>query len=311
MLPAVKHQDAVSSLPFDNHLLDRLMDETCIDVALTTSKHNVQYLLGGHRTFFFDHMEAMGTSRYLPVLAYPRGAPEQASYVGHGTEAFQHALSPFWTPEVYTGPAGSTDSMQRTIDHLRKLGLKPRRIGVELPFLPADAAMLLQNSFPDAEIVDSLLVLERLRARKTPEELRKLRLATDTVIDSMLAVIAGHGPGVSKQEMVDALRREETNRGLIFEYPAVIGFAPRNANGTDLTSRVVQVVEQVQSRLLVWHRHQDSVEISDGLETSEDDPEFFRGYMQRSAHRIAPLFGEEAVKELGGADRADGVANKK
>ena len=56
---------------------------------------------------------------------------------------------------MYTGPADSTESMQKTVDHLRKLGLKPRRIGVELPFLPADAAMLLQKSFPDAEIVDS------------------------------------------------------------------------------------------------------------------------------------------------------------
>jgi Xaa-Pro aminopeptidase len=34
----------------------------------------------------------------------------------------------------------------------------------------------------------------------------------------MLAVIERHGPGVTKQEIVDALRREETNRGLVFEY---------------------------------------------------------------------------------------------
>ena len=60
---------------------------------------------------------------------------------------------------------------------------------MEFPFLPADAAMLLRQSFPDAEIVDSLLVLERLRARKTPDELLKLRLATDLVVDSMLAVV--------------------------------------------------------------------------------------------------------------------------
>ena len=83
-----------------------------------------------------------------------------------GSERFQHVLNPFWTPEVYTGPANSAVSMQKIIDHLRKLGLKPRRIGVEFPFLPADAAMLLQQSFPDAEIVDSLVVLERLRARR-------------------------------------------------------------------------------------------------------------------------------------------------
>src|SRR3954452_22206859 len=34
----------------------------------------------------------------------------------------------------------------------------------------------------------------------------------------MLAVIEGHGPGVTKQEIADALRLEETNRVLVFEY---------------------------------------------------------------------------------------------
>jgi Xaa-Pro aminopeptidase len=31
-------------------------------------------------------------------------------------------------------------------------------------------------------------------------------------------VIESYGPGVTKQEIADALRREETNRGLVFEY---------------------------------------------------------------------------------------------
>jgi Xaa-Pro aminopeptidase len=34
----------------------------------------------------------------------------------------------------------------------------------------------------------------------------------------MLAVIASHGPGSTKLELVEALRREEVNRGLTFEY---------------------------------------------------------------------------------------------
>src|SRR5205807_3845733 len=33
-----------------------------------------------------------------------------------------------------------------------------------------------------------------------------------------LAVIAGHAPGATKRELTEALRREETNRGLTFEY---------------------------------------------------------------------------------------------
>ena len=46
--------------PFDTARLDRLMDEAGIDILLATSKHNVQYLLGGHRAIFFESMDAMG-----------------------------------------------------------------------------------------------------------------------------------------------------------------------------------------------------------------------------------------------------------
>ena len=72
--------------PFDAKRLDRLMDEAGIDVLLATSKHNVQYLLGGHRAIFFDYMDAMGLSRYLPIMVYPKGKPEKAAYFGHRLE---------------------------------------------------------------------------------------------------------------------------------------------------------------------------------------------------------------------------------
>ncbi len=43
----------------------------------------------------------------------------------------------------------------------------------------------------------------------------------------MLAVIAGHGPGTTKRALEGALRREETNRGLTFEYCLVtVGSEP-------------------------------------------------------------------------------------
>src|SRR5262245_62872873 len=80
MLDVVKK--VAPSIPFDADRLDRLMDEAGIDVLVATSKHNVQYLLGGHRAFFFESMDAMGLSRYLPVLVYPKGARQQAGSFG-------------------------------------------------------------------------------------------------------------------------------------------------------------------------------------------------------------------------------------
>jgi len=204
--------------PFDTARLDQLMDDAGIDVLLATSKHNVQYLLGGHRAFFFDTMDAIGVTRYLPVFVYPKGAPQKAGYFGHRMEGYQVAVKPFWVSEVNTKSSGAIDVMERAAGYVRQLLARPQRIGVELSFLPADAAATLRRAFPDAELQDALFMLERLRARKTPEELAKLRLASDLVIDSMLAVFDSYGPGATKAQMAEALRREETMRGLIFDY---------------------------------------------------------------------------------------------
>ncbi len=209
---------ASSTIPFDSARLDRLMDEAGMDVLIATSKHNVQYLLGGHRAFFFDYMDAMGLSRYLPVLVYAKGAPDKAAYFGHRLENFQRDNHPFWTPVQLCNNSGSVDTMQKAIEHIRKAGIKTRGIGAELSFLPVDAGKALQGAFPDSTFTDCLFVLERMRAIKTPEELKKLKVASEAVLDSMKAVIAGHKPGATKAELTEALRREETNRGLTFEY---------------------------------------------------------------------------------------------
>jgi Xaa-Pro aminopeptidase len=232
MLTATK-QVAALSPPFNAGLLDRLMDDAALDLLLVTSKHNVQYLLGGHRAFFFDYMDAMGLSRYLPVMVYAKGAPERAAYFGHRLESYQKEVQPLWVSEVQTTSNGSVDAIQKAIDYLRKLGIKPRRIGVELAFLPMDAGMTLRTAFADSEMVDALYLLERLRLRKSPDELEKLRIASETVIDSMLAVIANNGPGTTKRELVEALRREETERGLVFEYCLITAGSSHNRAPSD------------------------------------------------------------------------------
>jgi len=219
--------------PFDTARLDRLMDETGIDVLLTTSKHNVQYMLGGHRAFFFESMDAMGLSRYLPVVVYRKGAPGEAGFFGHRMEGFQNEVKPFWVSEINTKSSGSVDVMEKAVDYVRKLLPKPKRIGIEVAFLPVDSAAALRKAFPDAEYVDALFVLERLRACKTPEELEKLRIASDAVIDSMQAVFNNFGPGATKAELTEALRREETMRGLTFDYCLIAAGSSLNRAPSD------------------------------------------------------------------------------
>jgi Xaa-Pro aminopeptidase len=233
MLTATKEKTAASAIPFDAGLLDRLMDEAGMDVLIASSKHNVQYLLGGHRAFFFDYMDAMGLSRYLPIFVYVKGAPQKAAFFGHRLEGFQRQNEPFWTPETQTSSSGTVDAMTQAADYLRRSGVQTRRIGVELGFLPVDAGAALRKAFPDSDMIDAVFVLERLRARKSPAELEKLRFASEQVIDSMLAVFAKHGPGTTKRELAEALRREETSRGLTFEYLLVTAGTSLNRAPSD------------------------------------------------------------------------------
>jgi Xaa-Pro aminopeptidase len=209
---------ATPAMPFDSQHLDSLMDAAGMDVLLATSRANTRYLLGGHQALFYEHFDAVGVSRYMPIVVYPKGAPEKTLYVGSRMEGHQLADKPLWVPEVSASSGGTLDAMRVAIEHLRRLGLAESRVGIETAFLPVEAGQVLSGAVGSNRLSDALFVLERLRARKSPRELALLREASERVIASMLAVIDSHGPGSTKQELADALRREETDRGLVFEY---------------------------------------------------------------------------------------------
>ena len=194
------------------------MEAASLDVLVATSKHNVQYLLGAERAIFFDYMDALGVSRYLPVVIYPKGAPDKAAYIGHRLETHQRTVAPLWVPQVRTEGNGSVDAISKAVGLIKDAGVPMKRVGVEMPFLPMDAGRALADALPDSEIKDALLVLERLRAVKSPAELAKLKTASELVIQSMIEVIENHGPGTTKQQLSDALKIAEVKRGLTFEY---------------------------------------------------------------------------------------------
>lgn len=204
--------------PFDQARLDRLMDEAGIDLVLATSKHNVQYLLGGYRFIFFSAMDAIGHSRYLPVVAYEKGRPEHAAFVGNRMETGEHAVHAFWPPAIHTTCWGTIDAATEAAEHVKSIGMDKARIGIEPSFLAADAYVALKSLLPDANFVDATPLLERMRLFKSPEELEKLKTASELITDAMLATFTGVAAGASKPEIVDRLRREETDRGLQFEY---------------------------------------------------------------------------------------------
>ena len=207
-----------AEVPFDHLRLDRLLDDERLDAILVTSKHNLQYLLEGYRFFFYNTMDAHGLSRYLPILVYVRANPGHTAYVGSPMETYEDEHGKLRVPTKRFDNRTSTDSAGAAIAHLRRSGVALRRIGIEPGFMPADAYLMLRDAFPESDLVNATPALERLRAVKTPAELVQLREASEKVVAAMQAVISGHGEGTTKHQFVDALRREEQSRGLVFDY---------------------------------------------------------------------------------------------
>jgi Xaa-Pro dipeptidase len=211
--------------------IDRLMEEAGLDALVVTSKHNVQYLLGGYRFIFFSAMDAIGHSRYLPVVVYQRGAPERAAYIGNKMEGGEHANHPFWTPTVLPACWGSVDAAEMAVAHLRKIGAT-KRIGIEPGFLPMDAGRVLTDALGD-ELRDATGMLERMRAIKTPAELGLLRQASELITDSMIATMGAAREGWTKHRIIEELRRQETLRGLQFDYCLLALGSSHNRAGSD------------------------------------------------------------------------------
>lgn len=203
---------------FDTAKLDRLLDEAGLDAVLVNSKHNIQYLLGGYRFFFYSFMDAHGLSRYLPFLVYVRGDLGKAGYIGSPMERFEKDLGKFWMSETSFANMTTAQYAASAVAHLKRMGGDRGRIGVEKSFLPASAYKILVDGLPGAEIVDATFPLELLRTVKSPAELDLLRTASEKVVESMQAVFAACGPGTTKNEIIAALRSEEQKRGLLFEY---------------------------------------------------------------------------------------------
>jgi Xaa-Pro aminopeptidase len=219
-------------IPFDHRYLDELMEGAGVDALLVTSKHNVQYLLGGHRFFWFDHMDAVGVSRYLPVLIYLRGRADASYYIGYGIEDAQLDNDPVWVKELETTSWGVGDAIGSALTHLRQVLPAGAVVGIEPSFLPTAASRQLSDdgtySYSSAEFV-----LERLRAVKSPRELELVVASGEKIVDSILATIDRTGPGYTKRDIVHILHQEEASRGLTFEYVLISMGASFNRGPSD------------------------------------------------------------------------------
>jgi len=203
--------------PFDAAALDALLDDASIDVVVATSRHNVRYLLGTY-SHFHRNFDAIGADRYLPAVAYRRGAPHEAFAVAAPVDRAQHEIAPPWVPEMHEGGQSAEETAATVAGALRARGLANATVAIEGSFAPHRFVAALQSALPGVRLSEATGPLETLRTVKRPDELALLREAADGIVAAMAAAVADAGPGTTKRAVAERLRAEEETRGIAFDY---------------------------------------------------------------------------------------------
>ncbi len=204
--------------PFDAEKLEALMAEAEMDLVLVTTRHNIRYLTGGRYHHFFARSTRMGTSQYLSVVGLPRGRFQDTFYVGRRQEERELKDQPLWMEQQYLGVYQTWSAASLTVDAVKQLGLEKGTLGVELPFLPADAYVAIQQGLSHATLVDATELLGHLREIKTEQEIAILREAHEALAEAIHATFHWGHDGVTTQALNDHIRVEIEQRGPDFMY---------------------------------------------------------------------------------------------
>jgi Xaa-Pro aminopeptidase len=210
----------MTNLPFDSKRLDVLMEDAGVDWVLASSEHNTRYLLGGYRYFFHEHADAIGLSRYLPLVGYSKGQPDHAFYIAAANESWQLEVRPIWIERVEVASVTSAAAAAKAGALLEGSG-GTLRIGVEPAFLPSDAMAELVAALPGAHFLDATALLETLRSVKSAQELLLLRKASEGIVEAMLATFRNSRPEATKDAVASVYAAEVASHGLTFDYALI------------------------------------------------------------------------------------------
>jgi Xaa-Pro aminopeptidase len=204
------------TVPFDGTKLTGLMADAGLDLVLASTRHNIRYLTGGYVYHFNERCQRAGSSQYLAFVGVPRQV-EDAFYVGAGMEQGGLGVLPMWVERRELRGGNVAASATAAAETARTtLNGGSSRIGVEMPFLPAQALATLQASLPSATFVDATDLLHELRAIKTEAELRRLEAVSDKVAEAIQAGFRSGREGITTRELAANVEREMGARGLSF-----------------------------------------------------------------------------------------------
>ncbi len=172
--------------------LHRLMDEEGVSAVVARSGKNFTYLAGfAYPGTLARHLEFPDSPREV-LLVWPRhGEPVLVL----NTYAAPLARRDSWLERVEVYDDYAESPYQRAADVLGQLGLSGETIGFEKSYVSANRWEEIQALLPNARIVDSTELMDRVRWIKTPEEVAALEAGAKLLDEAYLEVLPTVRPG--------------------------------------------------------------------------------------------------------------------
>ena len=215
--------------PMDPHQRARLLsvlEAEGLDALVATTPENLFYLTGfrsiSHAIFrgaeLYGIVSRRGTGLVVPFIDTAGVAADGIAcdrVACYGKFFFAYADPPgevgekirHWTRE----PAGSAADALAGV--LGDLGGAGRRVGLDEGNLFAPAWARLAERLAGTTLIPAYQVLRRARMVKSPTEVARLERAAQIAEDSVAAVLARLGPGVTERQAVMVYEEEVVRRG--------------------------------------------------------------------------------------------------
>jgi Xaa-Pro dipeptidase len=208
--------------PFDAARLSALMEESGVELLLASTRHNIRYLTGGYYYPLYLWDAHARRTQYLSFLGIPCSGVDDSFFVGRPGEREVMQEAEAWPGQCYESEKiASLSTAARTLEVLKKRNLDALRIAVELPSLPADVFAVLKDRLTNAEFVDAVPLMDKLRAVKRPDEIERIREGTKKNQEALAAVLTTGRAGATTAEIRDQVAREFCERELHFLYALV------------------------------------------------------------------------------------------
>ena len=172
--------------------LHRLMDEEGVSAIVARSGKNFTYLSGfAYPGTLARHLEFPDSPREV-LLVWPRtGEPVMVL----NSYAAPLARRDSWLERIEVYDDYAESPYQRVADMVGQLGLTGETVGFEKSYISANRWEEITALLPNARLVDSTELMDRVRWIKTPEEVAALEAGARLLDEAYLEVLPTVRPG--------------------------------------------------------------------------------------------------------------------